>query len=441
MKRNIFILLFSIVIGVSLFYIRQKKDITIDKIEINQDSLGLMLLYKATSGENWSRIWDLNKPITSWGGVITDNYGRVTELHLRNNKLQGKLPKLDFSELKVLDLSKNNLEGDLPELTTLPDLKKISLSDNGFAGEIPDFSHLSNLESIELGGNALDYSNLEFNNRTPNKDSLALLMLYYSKNGASLCQISWDLTKPMAQWEGVSVNSEGRVTELILKDHKLQGQIPKLDLPELVVLDLSENNLEGNLSELGSLKKIKKLDLSSNKLSGEMIAFKFSSKLEYLDLSKNELNGQIPSFRLRELITLDLSSNNLEGKVPDFKKLPKLVHLDLSLNDLEGEIPDFQQLSQLEYLDLGVNSLGGVIPDFTNLPQLRTLMLNSSGVGGAVPDFSNLPKLETLALDYNGGLKSIPNFSKIPDLSYLGLEAVHLKTSEFDYLPKLKTIY
>ena len=89
----------------------------------------LVALYKATDGPNWMRNsnWLSAAPLGDWYGVRTDADGRVVELDLGNNNLQGTLPPEvgKLTGLRFLLLERNKLWGSLPQ--SLTNLTKLIL--------------------------------------------------------------------------------------------------------------------------------------------------------------------------------------------------------------------------------------------------------------------------------------------------------------------------
>ena len=61
---------------------------------VQRDRAALVALYAATDGANWKydRYWLSDVPLNEWYGVTTDTDGRITALHLDNNKLRGDAP-------------------------------------------------------------------------------------------------------------------------------------------------------------------------------------------------------------------------------------------------------------------------------------------------------------------------------------------------------------
>ena len=89
----------------------------------------LVTLYHATDGPNWENndSWLSSAPIGEWYGVVTNADGRVSELNMFDNRLNGKIP---------------------PELGGLSSLDWLYLGDNQLSGKIPpELGNLANLGS------------------------------------------------------------------------------------------------------------------------------------------------------------------------------------------------------------------------------------------------------------------------------------------------------
>lgn len=228
-------------------------------------------------------------------------------------------------------------------------------------------------------------------------DSLALVALYNRTDGSNWKQ-TWDLTKPVATWYGVTLN-QGRVTKIELENIQLTGSIPK---------------------DLGSLTNIQELRLSQNHLIGPIpTEFGNLKNLKLLDLRYNDLTSSIPSElgNLKKLNSLLLTDNELTGPIPtELGNLKNLVQLELIRNQLAGPIPaELSNLTNLRYLDLRYNQLTGSIPTgLGNLEKLNSLWLGHNLLTGSVPtELGKLTNLRSLDLEHN-------RFSGLPDLSQIG---------------------
>lgn len=121
----------------------------------------LVVLYTATDGENWisNRNWLSDAPIGRWPGVTTDEHGRVTHVHLNDNRLRGEIPPelANLVNLQELYLSQNQLAGEIPPgVGRLSNLKHLVLFQNQLTGAIPaELANLTNLERLVLYDNRL----------------------------------------------------------------------------------------------------------------------------------------------------------------------------------------------------------------------------------------------------------------------------------------------
>ena len=140
-------------------------------------------------------------------------------------------------------------------------------------------------------------------------DRAVLKTLYHATGGRDWHENkNWLANAPLDTWYGVTTDSNGRVTELILTVG-LTGSIPpklgSLTRLERLVLGSNvvpegvppHNYLSGPIPpELGMLARLKELVLSNNELSGpipaELGALVY---LEKLDLRENQLSGPIPA--------------------------------------------------------------------------------------------------------------------------------------------------
>ena len=180
------------------------------------------------------------------------------------------------------------------------------------------------------------------------REVIALLELHSRTNGHEWTH-KWDMNKPISTWHGVEV-----------KDGKV------------VVLDLSNNNLKGNLPlTVGNLTNLKYLDLSDNDLKGRMPReLRKFDDLKYLDLSGNHFKGKLPMTlnRMTDLVYLDFGANNFEGDLPSsITELSNLNSLVLADNNFSGGLPNgMENLKKLEKLYISKNK-------FDNLDNLRAL--------------------------------------------------------------------
>ncbi len=174
-------------------------------------------------------------------------------------------------------------------------------------------------------------------------DRAALVALYDATGGDSWTDSAgWKSDEPLGNWHGVTTNSDGRVTSLIVANNNLTGELPAElgNLSELTELAFYDNQLTGSIPpELGNLGELVTLNLRNNDLTGLIPAeLGKLNKLDGLHLNKNKLYGTVPS----ELGNLDPIA------------LGVLVFED---NQLIGELPhSFTRLTGLDDIRFGNNA-------------------------------------------------------------------------------------
>lgn len=270
----------------------------------------------------------------------------------------------------------------------------------------------------------------------PAEDSLALVALFNSTDGANWKDNSDWLTAPVYDWYGITV-TENRVTEITLQENKLTGTIPPEigNLTDLRNLYLNGNQLDGSIpAEIGNLVNLVNLDLTGNNLTGTIPAAIYDCiSLSFLNLSDNELTGSISSDigNLTNLRVLSLRFNQLDGTIPmEVYGLTKLEIINLSCNQLTGTIPpQIGNLVLLTEFSVPDNKMYGEMPDeIGNLLLIRYLYLHDNNFTGIVPDgIRDMADLTTLRLEDN-------QFTDLPDISSnISLTKVHIQNNQFTF--------
>ncbi|XP_038903789.1 receptor-like protein EIX2 [Benincasa hispida] len=377
--------------------------------------------------------------LPKWLGQLQN----IIELSLSYNSLQG--PIIAFRSLKNLSslgLQANKLNGNLPEsIGQLPELSVLDVSNNQLTGTISEahFSNLSKLRILHLSSNSLRLivntnwvPPFQVRNLDMGSCYLGPLFPLWLKSQTEVQYLDFSnasISGPIPSWFwkispnlsllNVSHNQlEGRLpnplkvapfADVDLSSNLLEGPIP-LPSSEIVSLELSNNTFSGpipkNIDKV--MPNIVFLSLADNQITGEIPDTVGEMQiLQVINLSGNNLTGNIPSTigNCSLLKAIDLDNNYLVGPVPDsLGQLYQLQTLHLSENRLTGKLPpSLQNLSSLETLNLGGNGLMGSIPPWigTSFPNLRILSLRSNEFSGAIPPLLNLGSLQVLDLADN----------------------------------------
>ncbi|XP_034696037.1 receptor-like protein EIX1 [Vitis riparia] len=396
----------------------------------------------------------MSSPIPNWFWNISFNMWR---LNLSHNQLQGQLPNsLNFYGESDIYFSSNLFEGPIP--FSIKGVSFLDLSHNKFSGPIP----LSRGESM-LDLRYLLLSDNQITGAIPSNigESLSNL-IFLSLSGNRIT--------------GTIPDSIGHLSFLEVIDfsrNNLTGSIPSTinNCYSLGILDLGNNNLSGIIPKsLGQLQSLQSLHLNHNKLLGELpSSFQNLTDLEVLDLSYNKLLGEVPAWigaTFVNLVILNLRSNVFCGRLPSqLSNLSSLHVLDIAQNNLMGKIPstlvELKAMAQeqlniyrlnmnvsslyeeqlvviakgqiLEYtttlslvvaIDLSDNNLSGEFPqEITRLYGLVVLNLSRNHITGQIPEnISMLRQLSSLDLSSNKISGTIPSsMASLSFLSYLNL--------------------
>ena len=235
----------------------------------------------------------------------------------------------------------------------------------------------------------------------------ALLALYRGLGGDGWCRnANWATDAPLDTWYGLTIDSDGNVTRLVMSVNELIGRIPPQIgmLESLEVLHLTYSKLTGPIPrELGNLQRLRHIGLESNELTGPIPSeLGYLPQLKSLILAENDLTGPIPPDlgNLHQLRELALQANRLTGVIPlELGNLQQVLSLQLSWNGLTGPIPpELGNLQELRWMSLFGNDLSGPVPpELGNLQSLEYLFLSDNDLTGPVPpelgSFENLSGL------------------------------------------------
>lgn len=345
----------------------------------------------------------LEGPIPATIGTLKS----ATGIQLKNCNLTGNIPA-SFGGLEKcgnLQLNGNKLSGVVPaEVQAHPKW----LPDAGWKYEV------NILPQQDGYGLLLGYSR--------QTDSLALVAIYNASKGAEWAKNKWDLTKPINEWNSVTVTDDRvtalklttsgtiteewelpaevgmltEVTDFRVNSNKLKGSIPEsiYDLPKLQKLYFQNNNLSGSLSsKLGNLTELTEFYIDRNVNLGGSIPASIGNltKLVSINIAKTGIGGTIPAELVgcESLKNFMAYENKLSGEIPDFwDQLPNVGVLQLYGNEgITGPIPaTIGTLKSATGIQLKNCNLTGNIPaSFGGLEKCGNLQLNGNKLSGVVP--------------------------------------------------------
>lgn len=244
----------------------------------------------------------------NWDNIIT-NY------NLKHSKTVDKYYLLSLSYANI------------PELLNLPQDKKEFEKDY--------FSYSGNYRNSWV----FDYNSSIPSNFVP---KLHLKLYRFLKKNADLSWQSWNMNKHNTLVEIEQLSNKGIIDSLFLKNNYLEEIKPITYLPNIVYLDISNNQIT-DINEISKLQHLKTLYCQQNAIDSIGKLGKIST-LEYLDISNNQLSNLSELSNFENLKTLNLSYNYI-----DITTLPENLRIE-DLNLSACNILDYSRLGVLKQL-------------------------------------------------------------------------------------------
>ena len=241
---------------------------------------------------------------------------------------------------------------------------------------------------------------------------------------------NWLSVTGLCAWEGITCHhnpngalsethydANNGITAIALPSNGLRGALPReifTALPDLISLDLKDNEIIALPDEIGSATKLEFLRLENCAVQNLPSSIGNMKGLRLVNLYHNAINGTIPATiaELPDLRELYLDSNFLTGTIEGiFDDMPNLVDLRLRRNLLSGSVPSFSGLDNLAILYLDANRLTGTLSDSfgEGMPKLKELTLYKNLLTGELPSsMSQMSRLQHLYIDHNGFEGSFP---------------------------------
>ena len=300
--------------------------------------------------------WD-----TKWHGVgcidpcyaPTDGdncvFGRVAQVTLRQNSLDGTIPEKFFDELinmTVVDLAFNSLSGTIPtELGKVRNLRTLDMNDNQLTGPLPtEIAHLGSALGYGYGTsgpNGLLHLDMSHNNLT----GIIPSQIGYLENLQNL-DLSANPNLGTTGIDGNQALNPGIPTQLGL-------------LTNLKAISLDHCGFSGTVpTEVGELTQLQHFLLRGTTLGLQPVTMR--------------LSGTLPTEigKLSDVMHFGLGDNRISGTIPpQMGGMYMLKRWELQENALTGSMPDsFKDLQKLEWWDTYGNQMVGDSRTHTQCP-------------------------------------------------------------------------
>ena len=178
----------------------------------------------------------------------------------------------------------------------------------------------------------------------------------------------------------------------------LRGEMDTRDLPRsLEIVDLPLNRIRGSLDLTTLPPEMKKLKMPLNEISGSIDMTSLPDRMIKLDLSSNKISGTLDLTKLPHTMQkVDLFSNKISGSV-DVSNLPaSFIHLNLSSNAICAPLDLTKLSASTSVVKISHNKISGEV-DLTQLPRnLTNLDLDGNDI--------------TLRLDFRKSIRAYNRF-------------------------------
>ncbi|CAN6869964.1 unnamed protein product [Brassica oleracea] len=361
-------------------------------------------------------------------GQLPDWLWRLEELQvvkLSNNSLSGfdgSLKAVTGSQINVLDLSSNAFQG--PLFIPSTSITYLFVSNNNFTGEVPQL--ICGLTSPTI----IDLSNNNFHGYIPRclgkyMSSLTDLNLHNNSFKGSLPDMFMHASK---------------LRSIDVSHNRLEGKLPPslTGCSALEVLNVEGNKISDTFPfQLNSLQKLQVLVLRSNKFHGKLHQYSGAwfgfPELKIIDVSHNDFHGTLPSDYFLNWTAISSKKDNTQlhyiGDFHDYGYYTSVVlmnkgvsmaleriltiytAIDFSGNRIHGEVPEsVGLLKELHVLNLSRNAFSGHIPSsLANLTALESLDLSQNKLSGEIPPkLGDLSSLGWINVSHNQLVGSIP---------------------------------
>ncbi|KAK9162074.1 hypothetical protein Syun_002976 [Stephania yunnanensis] len=313
--------------------------------------------------------------------ICNSSWNRI---YLSHNQISGEIPSCLFNSffpMSVVDLSKNKLQGMIPDTFGLGcSLEGLNLNENQLEGQLPrSLANCRGLRVLDFGNNQIDDT---FPFWLEHLESLQVLMLQSNKFHGPIKR------------RHIANSSFESLHIISLSTNSFTGHLPLQYFSSSYL-----KGMYGNDEHQTSHSAMPDVSYTFLMFPNKGQALEYESiqipELNAIDLSTNLFDGEIPTSigDYKSLMSLNLSRNSLVGKIPSsLANLTLLESLDLSNNDLVGEIPsELTSLTFLSVLNVSRNHLIGMIPSgrqFDTFPSLYSFEGNSRLCGIQLRDRS-----------------------------------------------------
>jgi Leucine-rich repeat (LRR) protein len=406
---------------------------------VSGDRQALEDLYEATGGDSWDNNsgWLSGEPSDSWHGVEVDAEGRVVELDLSGNNLSGELPETigNLTRVRYFNVKQNELVGEIPSSIG----NMVSLTHLLLNGVVMDMQEGESYHpGKEVSGFRSDERTNTFSGQLPSSIGNLTELLWFELSGRG-SEDAPAITGPVPSEIGNLTKLKGfqiswnKITELPRSMENLTdmvhigfenqwGNLDNLSNGDLAFLEdmtnlhgifIEDNAFNIPFPDLSNLTGLHQVLIKKCGFSGSFPEYLIDGSnpdINMVEAGFNNFGGSFPAIGTpNNLTAFTITSNGLTGEIhPSWgtSNAEKIVNFGFGYNELEGEIPDLSHMYKLRFVAANDNNFTGPPPMVdTSNEDLKNLHLQNNQMSGQVEaelaEVGNLPKFEQINLSSN----------------------------------------
>jgi len=371
--------------------------------------------------------------------------GKLDSIFLSYNQLKYIAGFEKCPNLTVLDLKSNKLEKLNPDISLLKELKTLDISNNDLSDIPTEIGFMTKLVRVSLEGNPL--KSIRSSVRSAGTEVLKKYLREKTDVSQSKSEVVKEFNKisQIDVWDQFIKDFLVAGKELTVTGKGINQIHDKFCALNLIVLDLSKNNISEINPNLINLTNLQKLRLNDNKIEcfpGDIL-IQFPV-LEELELRGNKLKTLLddipPEYYFEFFQTLkhvDLSQNQFDHVPAFLAELPRLRVISLGYNKITNvDILFNEKMCSLEILDISNNKIKTLSDNIAYLDKLEHLNIEYNDIAHVPTIIGFMPNIKNLNL-YGNPLKNIRNdvISKGPKYVLEYLKTRH----QGDYVPPKRT--
>lgn len=267
----------------------------------------------------------------------------------------------------------------------------------------------------------------------PQAEADSLILLYDNTAGDDwIDNTGWKTDPVVNNWFGVTVEG-GHVTRINLSSNNLAGDLGSwTPLESLTYLELQKTSLSGDISGWTLPASLIRLYLHETSVSGDISGWTFPASLTRLFINETSLSGDISGWTFpASLGSLYINDTSLSGDISGWTFPAGMIKLYLYNTSVSGDISGWTLNASLDALYLYGTSVNGDISGWTLPATLSNLRLYGLSVSGDISGWT-IPAAMSRLYIHDTSLSGAPSMTSAAAIILMNFENCGLSQADVD---------